>query len=269
MTAQEFIGDWVNLVDHHQAAHVLIRDLLSPESASSDPIHRHFFEWYARFDIVAGIVSGNEMVLGRDWYIAREEYDAKEAANHPNDIEKQLCLTASINRRFGLEMASLYARLSRGMLEFPHFLVEINQLGQSFERIKEILDQFATKYVVENHPDQRPLTADDIVDPYVPGILHYGPLWEANVAWIDYYSTKAMFKFQFLMATQQGTMEELMALAFEQVRLIEAVERWPEKEKGYVFGFKNSIGMAAMFLPRDERHLNWSRGIFAHIERQG
>ncbi|KAL4807104.1 hypothetical protein BDV18DRAFT_112694 [Aspergillus unguis] len=268
-TFEEYIGDWVNLVDHHQAAHFLISELLTPESASTDEVHRDLFEWYARFDIVAGIVSGNETVLGRHWYIGREEHDAREAAKYPDDIEKQLCLVFSINRRFGLEMASLYARLSRGMIEFPQFVIENNQLGQNLERVKEIIDRFATEYIVETHPGQTPLTEGDIVDPFIPGVLHYGPMWEANIALIDYYSTKAMFKFQFLMATQQGSMEELMGLAFEQARLIEAIEHWPDKEKGYVFGFKNSIGMTAMFLPRDDRHLMWSRRTFAHIERNG
>ncbi|KAL4871832.1 hypothetical protein BDV12DRAFT_163190 [Aspergillus spectabilis] len=268
-TFEEFIGDWVNLVDHHQAAHFLIRELLTPTSASSDEIHRHLFEWYARFDIVAGIVSGNEMVLGRDWYIAREEYDAREAASHPDDIEKQLALTSSINRRFGLEMASLYAKLSRGIIEFEGFLAENEQLGRTLERIGAILSRFATEYVIESYPNQQPLTEVDIVDPYVPGGLHYGPLWDVNFAWIDYYSTKAMFKFQFLMATKQGSMEELMALSFEQVRLIETIQRWPDKEIGYTFGFKNSIGMASMFLPRDNRHLMWSRRVFALLEQNG
>ncbi|KAL2834419.1 hypothetical protein BDW59DRAFT_47201 [Aspergillus cavernicola] len=268
-TFEEFIGDWVNLIDHHQAAHVLIRELLTPESASCDDIHRHLFEWYARFDIVAGIVSGNEMVLGRDWYIAREEYDAKAAADHPDDIEKQLALTSSINRRFGLDMASLYAKLSRGMIDFGDFIIQNNYLGQSLERVKDILDRFATAYVIQSYPNQKPLTEDDIVDPYVPGGLHYGPLWDANYALIDYYSTKAMFKFQFLMATKQGSMEELLYLSLEQVRLMETIERWPDKEKGYVFGFKNSIGMASMFLPRDNRHLMWSRRTFALIEQNG
>ncbi|KAL2793560.1 hypothetical protein BJX66DRAFT_223065 [Aspergillus keveii] len=268
-TFEEFIGDWVNLIDHHQAAHVLIRELLTPESASFDDVHRHLFEWYARFDIVAGLVSGNEMVLGRDWYIVREEYDAKEAANHPDDIEKQLALTSSINRRFGLEMASLYAKLSRGMIDFGDFLAQNEQLGQNLDRVRDILSRFATQYIIQTYPDQKPLTKDDIVDPYIPGGLHYGPLWDANFAWIDYYSTKAMYKFQFLTATQQGSMEELMALSFEQARLIETIERWPDKEKGYVFGFKNSITMASMFFPRDNKHLMWCRRTFALMEQSG
>ncbi|KAI9368363.1 hypothetical protein BJX61DRAFT_524232 [Aspergillus egyptiacus] len=268
-TFEEFIGDWVNLVDHHQAAHVLIRELLSPESAGSDNIHRHLFEWYARFDVVAGMVSRNETILGRDWYIAREEYDAREAAKYPDDIEKQLALANSINRRFGLEMASLYAKLSRGMIEFGDFIAQNDQLGKNLERLKGILDRYGAVYIIERFPNQEPLTEDDIVDPYIPGGLHYGPLWDLNFAWIDYYSTIAMFRFQFLMATKQGSMDELLSYSLEQVRLIETIVRWPDKEKGYLFGFKNSITMASIFLPRDNRYQMWGRRIFALMEQNG
>ncbi|KAL4903607.1 hypothetical protein BDW74DRAFT_155831 [Aspergillus multicolor] len=266
---EEFIGDWVNLIDHHQAANFLIRELLSPESACLDKVHRHLFEWYARFDITAGIVSGNELVLGREWYLTVEEYDIKEAAKNPDDIEKHLSLVASISRRFGLELASLYAKLSGGMIEYGDFLIENEQLGQSLDRMKDILSQYAGQFVVETFPNQQPLTEDDLVDPYVPGRLHYGPLWEANIYWIDYYACRAMFKFQFLMTTQQDSMNELLALSYELIRLMETIERWPDKENGYIFAFKNSITVSSMFLPRDDRHFRWARRVFATLEQNG
>ncbi|KKK22354.1 hypothetical protein P175DRAFT_0494478 [Aspergillus ochraceoroseus IBT 24754] len=268
-TFEEFIGDWVNLIDHHQAAHVLIRDLLSPESASSDEIHRHIFVWYARFDVVAGILAANEVVLGREWYIKREEYDEQQAANDPDNIEKQLALASSINRRFGLEMASLYAKFSRGMIAIEDFIIQNTHLEQTLERMRGILEKFNLEYKVQTYPNQQPLTKDDIVDPYIPGGLHYGPLWEVNFAWIDYYSTKAMFKYQSMLSLRQSSLEELQSLAYEQCRLIESVHRWPDKENGYVFGFKNSIGMVAMFLPKDSKHLMWSRRKFALMEQHG
>ncbi|RDW90768.1 Zn(II)2Cys6 transcription factor [Aspergillus mulundensis] len=266
---EEFVGDWVNLIDHHQAAHFLIRQLISPESASSDKAHRHLFEWYARFDITAGIVSGNELVLGREWYVKTEEYDIKEAAENPDDIEKHMTMVSSIGRRFGLELASLYAKLSRGMIEYGDFLIENEQLGQSLERMKDTLSQYAGQYVVETFPNQQPLTGDDLVDPYVPGSFHYGPLWDVNFYWIDYYACRAMFKFQFIVSTQQGSMNELLALSYEMIRLMETIERWPDKENGYIFAFKNSITLASLFLPQDDRHFNWARRGFATLEQNG
>jgi hypothetical protein len=111
----------VNLIDHHQAAHALMRELLTPESSNLIELHTNIFLWYARFDVVAGILAGTEAILGRDWYMAKEQYDANQAALYPDDPSKQLALVASINRRFGLDMASLYAKLSRGMIPMDQF----------------------------------------------------------------------------------------------------------------------------------------------------
>ncbi|EIT74184.1 Zn(II)2Cys6 transcription factor [Aspergillus oryzae 3.042] len=144
-TFEEFVGDWVNLIDHHQAAHALMRELLSPKSIITNELHGQIFPWYARFDVVAGILAGNEMVLGREWYIAKEDYDAQQATKYPGNADKQLNLAASINRRFGLEMASLYAKLSRGMIPIDEFIIQNDQLGQTLERMREILEKFQKK----------------------------------------------------------------------------------------------------------------------------
>ncbi|RAK99141.1 Zn(II)2Cys6 transcription factor [Aspergillus ibericus CBS 121593] len=269
-TFEESIGDWVNLIGHHQAAHALVREILTPESASLNELHSNIFTWYARFDVVAGILAGNETILGREWYIAKEEYDAQQAALHPGDVEKQLALANSINRRFGLEMASLYAKLSRGLIPINEFMVHNEVLGQTLERVRGILETFHnSEYTVRDYPYRVPLTPEDIVDPYIPGGLHHGPLWEVNMTWIDYYSTKAMYKYQTLLSVKQSSVEELGALSMELARLMEAVDRWPVKENGYILSFKNSIGMAAMFCPRDERYIMWARRKFAQLEQSG
>ncbi|KAJ5112495.1 hypothetical protein N7532_000540 [Penicillium argentinense] len=269
-TFEEYIGDWVNLIDHHQAAHALVREILTPESSNTVELHTNIFLWYARFDIVVGIVAGTEAVLGRDWYIGKEQYDAEQAALYPNDPAKQLALVASINRRFGLEMASLYARLSRGLIPMDQFVVQNQQLGQTMERAKNIIREFDnSEYTVRSYPNQQPLTDDDIVDPYVPGVLHTGPLWDANYAWIDLLSTELMFKYQTMLALRQPLLPELQNLAFEQCRLLETIDRWPNKGYGHCIGFKNSIGLSSMFLTKDAKHQMWSRRKLAMMEQHG
>ncbi|KAF7585233.1 hypothetical protein BBP40_011610 [Aspergillus hancockii] len=269
-TFEEYIGDWVNLIDHHQAAHALMRELLTPESVTTNELHGHIFPWYARFDVVAGILAGCEMVLDREWYMAKEDYDAQQATRYPEDADKQIAWAASINRRFGLEMASLYAKLSRGMIPINEFIIQNDQLGQTIEKVKSILEKFNnSEYTVWEYPDKQPLTEDDIVDPYIPGGMHRGPLWDVNVAWIDYYSTKAMYKYQSLLSVKQSSPEELAGLAMEQCRLIETIERWPEKENGYMVAFKNSIAMACLFAPKNSKHVMWGRKKFVQLERNG
>ncbi|KAL2012669.1 hypothetical protein VTN00DRAFT_194 [Thermoascus crustaceus] len=269
-TFEEYVGDWVNLVDHHQAAHTLVHELLTPETVNTNKLHRNIFVWYARFDIVAGLLAGNETILSRDWYISTEEHDAKEAAEHPNDVDKQLSLFNSRNRRFAMDMASLYAKLSRGMIPMDHFIVQNEQLSQLFESLRNLLTRFDnSEHAVQSYPHKKPLVASDIVDPYFPGRFFKGPLWPVNFAWIDLLATALMFKYQSCMALQQQDFSELVDLALEQCRFIETIERWPQKENGTVIAFHDSIGITSMFLPKDDRHIMWCRRKLALTEQNG
>lgn len=267
---EEYIGDWVSLIDHHQAAHALICELSTSESINTNETYRQIFSWYARFDVAAGILAGSETILSREWYISREEYDAEQALRYPNDIDKQLTYAASITRRIGLDMASLYAKLSHGMISMEEFMVQNDQLSQNLEYIKNILKQFDdSESAVTSYSHKVALTCDDIVDPYLPGGLYQGPLWDLNFAWIDLLSVTLMFYYQSYMTLQQPPPSELESLALEQCRLIETIDRWPDKPNGYFIGFKNSISLSSMFLPNDEKHRMWCRRKFAKMERNG
>ncbi|KAJ5543697.1 hypothetical protein N7513_007205 [Penicillium frequentans] len=269
-TFEEYTGDWVNLIDHHQAAHALMRELLTPDSSNLNELHTNIFLWYARFDVVAGILAGTEAILSRDWYLAKEQFDAEQAALDPDDALKQLSLVASINRRFGLDMASLYAKLSRGMIPFEDFAVQNEQLGRTIERAKNIMRAFDdSEYTVRSYPNKLPLTEDDIVDPYVTGRIHEGALWDANYIWIDLLSTELMYKYQTMLALRQPLLPDLTKLAWEQAQLMETIDRWPEKENGACIGFKNSIGLTSMFLPRDVKNQMWCRRRIAQMEQTG
>ncbi|KOS36637.1 hypothetical protein ACN38_g12603 [Penicillium nordicum] len=269
-TFEEYIGDWMNLIDHHQAAHAIMLKLITPESANVNELHTNIFLWYSRFDVIVGILAGTETVLGRDWYIAKEQYDAEQAAIYPDDPSKQLALVASINRRFGLDMASLYAKLSRGMISMDQFATQNEHLGEWLEQSKTILRTFDDyEYKIQHYPQKQPLTEDDVVDPYVPGVLHRGPLWGINYAWIDVLAAETMYKLQTMQSLQQPLLQDLHELAKKQCRLIETMIRWPYKENGYCLNFKNSIGMLGMFLPREHKYQMWARRKLALLEQHG
>ncbi|KAJ6012072.1 hypothetical protein N7499_012957 [Penicillium canescens] len=269
-TFEEYIGDWMNLIDHHRAAHALMLELLTPESANVNELHTNIFLWYARFDVVVGILAGTETVLNRDWYLLKEQYDADQAAIYPDEPSKQLALVASINRRFGLDMASLYAKLSRGMVSMEQFAAQNEQLGLMIEHAKAILRTFDDyEYKVQEFPHQLPLTEDDVTDPYAPGGLHRGPLWDFNYAWIDILSTETMYRYQAMLVLGQNQLPDLQELAEEQCRLIETMDRWPHKDNGYCIMFKNSIGIASMFLPKERKYQMWSRRKMALMEQNG
>ena len=219
--------------------------------------------------MVAGILTGNEVVLPQEWYLSKEKHDAQQAALYPRDVQKQIDFAGSINRRVGLDMASLYAKLSRAAIPFDEFMVQNAALGQTLERMKNILIAVDDpEHTVQTFPDQRPLTEEDPFNPYIPGVLHQGPLWRLNFAWIDYLSTKTMYLYQSCRALQQP-LTEPENLALEQCQLIEAITRRPNKESGYFLSFNNCMGISCLLLPKDEKHIMWARRKLVQMEQNG
>lgn len=265
---QEFTGDWVNLVDHHQAANTLIHELMTPESACEIEMHRHIFLWCARFDLVAGLLAGNETILSREWYITTEEYDAQEVSEDLGNVQKQLSLFNSRNRLFAMDMASLYAKLSRGMIPMEQFLAQHQQLSLAMEDLRSILTQFDTsEHAMTSYPHR--LLTETGADPYTPGRFYQGRLWDVNFAWIDFLATSLMFKYQSSLVLRQQSSSELESLALEQCRLMETIDQWPKKENGTVIAFHSSLGLASLFLPKDIEHTMWVRRKLALAEQHG
>ena len=248
-------------------------ELLTISSINTDPLHRSIFEWHARFDVMASILADSEAILSRDWYIAREEHDAEQATKDPESVFKQLILINSINRRLGMDMASLQARLSNGMVSLDQYALFNLQLAHRMHALRSRLHQLNDpEHTVVSFPNREPLTDDDIVDPYVPGILHTGPLWDLNFAWLDFHATELMFNFKSYTSLRHRSLIQparLAKQAFDICQLAEAVDRWPDMENGYLVSLKNCIGMASIFLPSSHRHHLWCRRKFAKMEQNG
>lgn len=261
----------MSLIDHHQAANALMLELLTPDSINTSDLHEHLFVLYARFDVVVGILAGHETVLSRDWYVAKEVYDREQAAMYPDDLDKQIKLACSLNRRSGLDLAALCAKVSHGMISRDEFETRSDHLSQTFEKIKDILLRYSdSEHIVRTFPNKKPLTEDDIVDPYVPGSIHQGPQWELNFMWIDLLATILMFKWQRLLILQRTPLSELQDLCMEICRLMETIDRWPAtKEPGYLIGFKNALGFACFFIPQTEQCTMWCRRNLARLEQNG
>ncbi|KAK2765135.1 hypothetical protein FQN54_008834 [Arachnomyces sp. PD_36] len=269
-TFEEYIGDWVNLVDHHQAAHRMLLELFSVDEVNKVDADRNIFVWYCRFDVIAGLLAGNETRLGREWYVVHEEYHTQEALKAPNDPTIQLALFSAQSRRFAMDMASLFAKLSRGEIPLEEFQVQNEQLTDVIESMRSILQRLHDpQHTVQSYPDKQPLGMDDIVDPYIPGAFYADSLWQLNLGWVDLFPTILMHRFQTCLVSQQDATAEFESLALEEFRLIETIYRWPTKPEGTMIICQSGIALSAMFLPKDHRHMMFARKRLAVVEQNG
>ncbi|EEP77834.1 predicted protein [Uncinocarpus reesii 1704] len=267
---EEFVGDWVNLIDHHQAAHRMLVELYSPESINVDYFHRHILLWYNRYDVMAGLMSGNSMVLSREWYIADEEFSMQDSFDHPHDLNKKVMAWGARTRRFAMDMASLFAKMSHGLITLEQFKAEKEIVDNTWSELHQFVETMKDpRYLVLSYPHQQPLEPDAVFDPYAPGVIYGDELWEVNFCFMELITATLLYKYQTAPILQNLDLSELKTMAMEQAQRIETLSRWPNRPEEMHLWFMSPLGMAVLFLPHDEKYNMWCRKKMARNEQLG
>ena len=269
-SGQEFLGDWVNLLSHQKAAYKMLLELYSPETITHTETRRKILIWYTRFDLFAGLMSGAAAVLSREWMAALEQFYATLSHQDPKNLDYTMEIHTACHRLIAIDMALIFAKLPRGEISISEFHRQNDLIAERIQSMKRQVERLhMPEYLVmsfEGAPERDP---DDIVDPYVPGLLYKHPLWTLNFIRIDLCAIEALHRYQTALILQQQPPTDLQQLALEQCRLIEAVERWPGSPAGSFLLAQAGLGLICLFLPKDEKHIMWCRRKVAKVENIG
>lgn len=270
-TSQEYLGDWVNLIGHQKAAYSMLTELYCVESITRDELRRKILAWYARFDLFAGFMSGYETVLGREWFAANEQFHTEQAQQRSEDIHSQIEAAIASHRVIALDMALLFAKFKLGCIALPDFQRENEVLAGRIRNRKQSLEPLLSdnRFIVPSFEGGPKRDEDDIVDPYKPGGLFRGPLYQLNFILMDWLGTSIMHTYQTALIMQHHPPPYLAEMALEVCRIFETIEYWPMSAPGSLLSAQAGLGIAALFVPKDERHTMWLRRKLARIEGQG
>ena len=269
-TFEEYLGDWVNLVGHHRAAHYMLLELYTPENIMETEVTRQILSWYARFDVVAGLMAGNETVLDRRWYTACSQFFEDRIDTEDVDVDYSLQYIIAQNRLIGMDIAALFSKLAKGSIDMDTFRKENAGISERLETLKSRIEKLNDEYyTVTEFPYAVPLTNEDIVNPYVPGGLFRDTFWPLNYAWCDWYGIYQMHQYQTSLALGQDIPTELEQISLEECRIYEAIERYPDAPPGSSLAAHTSLALASVFLKKDDRHIMWARKKLARVERMG
>ena len=234
-------------------------------------MQRKTLEWYSRFDLFAGIMAGHNVVLGREWFCATDNYCRKQLSRSPGNIDYQIESAVAFQRLTAMDMATLFAKLPRGEISLEDFVRDNAVISERtrawIDGLRPLLDN--ETYLVDSFEGARPRQWDDIVDPYVPRRLYQGDLWSLNFLMMQGTSLEIMHKSQTAMVLQQQPPPGLYDLALDICQRFEAIEYWTHSPPGAVVAAQAVIGVASLYLPKDERHMMWCRRKLATIEGQG
>ncbi|TKA66725.1 hypothetical protein B0A49_10110 [Cryomyces minteri] len=270
-TMEEFLGDWVNLLGHQKAAYEILTELYTPRTILQNETLRRIICWYIRFDLFAGIMSGSETVLSREWFAAYHDYYLREVRNNPLDFRSIYEETMSNSRLLATDVATLFARKSKGVIDDGEFAGELEVLSASlaaWEGTRSPTMTDPSKHI-KDFPGAASRDPADIVDPFDPNFLYGDDLFTTNYALIDFWAIDLMFRFQLATVERKTPSPETEALAFKMCKMFEALEYYQQKLPGAILAAQATLSIASLILPKDQKHMTWCRKKFAKIESHG
>lgn len=250
----------------------MLLELYSPDSIMESEVQRKILSWYSRFDVFAGLMSGNETMLAREWFCANEDYYRHQSRECPNNINYEIETAIASHRLIAMDMAVLFAKLPRGAISLESFIIENKELALRISTWKQHLDILLTyaRSAFETVEVEKKSVTTDVIDPYMPGgIDDKEGLWTLNFLLMDGYAMDVMHRYQSALMLQQPPPSELEKLALKLCGMFEAIESWPTGPSGVVLSAQAALGIAILFLPKDDRHTLWSRRKLAKIEGLG
>ena len=90
-----------------------------------------------------------------------------------------------------------------------------------------------------------------------------------NFVLLDFWAIDLMFKYNMAKLKGMTNTSELTSIALNSCKMFEAVQYSAVGPEGAIIGCQASLGIASLFLPKDQRHTTWSREKFALIEQLG
>lgn len=233
-------------------------------------LRRKILAWYLRFDVTGGLMAGHSAVLGRNWFLSMEDYYHQQSLSYPMSIDYKIEATIARHRLLAGDLALLYAQLPRGEITVEDFALESDRYSVQIDKWRENLDPVFRdeSYLVKSF-EGRKATSEDIVDPYLPGGLYKGALFTFNFMIMDWHAINLMHKHKTAVLLRRRPPPEVRELALHICRLFEAIDYWPESPPGALVKAQGSLGLAIVFLPRDEKHILWCRRKLAKVESLG
>lgn len=237
-----------------------------------DETRRKIINWYIRFDLIAAMMAGGETALGREWFAAAAEFYTRQVQDRPNDLGARFEDFFATCRLLATDVTLLMAAKTKNNINDEQFQSGVQHLTQQFAKFGNTISNaftdpscFAKSFPrAPNGPGE-----EDLFDFRDPNFLYAGEFSTMNFVLLDHWAIDLMFRYQVRMISGQPLTPELRAIALKKCKMFEAIQYGEEGGPMAMLGSQASLGILALFLPKDQKHTAWCRRKFADIERLG
>ena len=268
---QEYLGDWVNLMNHQKAALALITTLYTPEKMCTHESLRKVLQWYARFDIFVGILSGAATQMGREWFVKQAEFYQKQCEEHPDGLEWIYEERYAWTRVTGYDLRTFMRKRAAGEMDDEEFHRELkvydNLVGNLYSTINPLLLDASKR--IPDISEGRTRSPDDIIDPYEPNLLFGEELYDTNMVMHDTTGFELLYRNLVGVATGEFDHAAIRETCLRQCQLYEAATLYSGSPPGIRFSMQAGLALSVLFLRASEQEIWWARRAFAQIETNG
>lgn len=258
-------------MSHQKAALALITTLYTPEKMCDHESLRKVLQWYARFDIFVGILSGSATQLGREWFVSQFEFYKKQCEEHPGELAWLYEDRYAWSRLTGYDLRAFMRRRAAGELGDAEFNEKLEYYDKLVERIYDDVHPLLrddSKRIADIAEGRKP-DAEDIVNPYEPNVLFGGDLYETNMVVHDMIGFELLYRNLVGMATGKFDNDAIRKTCLRQCQLYEAATLYSGSPPGIRFSMQAGLALSILFLRANEKEVWWARRAFAQIETNG
>ncbi len=213
-------------------------------------------------------MAGHELLLGRHWFCVNDNYYRQQLSQDSRNIDLRIQSAMARHRLTAMDMAVLFARMSRGEMTVKDFMQDNALITQRIDiwmnDLKPLLND--PRYLVTSFEGARQQDPDGIVNPYLREDFYQGIRWSVILLQLDWTAMGIMHEGQTALILQQQPSLKLQQLASEICQLLEAIEHWPHSPPVAVVAAQAALGLAAPYLPKVQKYTMWCRQRLARFE---
>lgn len=251
----------MNLMEHRNAASQIITRLWNAVTMAETWELRMVFNWFSYFDVLVAMIAGHQTTVSAEWPTQNQQAVLRAHQADPNNldllIEESLCGF----RDLAMSVSIMTAKRAQNQITMEEFLLESNRMLRVTEQWRAKLNSVMFEDAV---------TLPEAKDcPFKPAPVHRGTRWPVNYLEIDYWALLIMLKHQIALTNSTGPEETLANYAIRICERLAGIEACPDAPSGCLLAAQASIGLAALWIPNDQRYRQWVQKQLAKAEQMG
>jgi hypothetical protein len=98
------------LLGHQKAAYEILTELYTPQTIMENEMSRVILGWYLRFDALASLMTGSEMVLDREWPSYAQDFFEQKVSRESTNLNWKIELVFAQLRLIAMDMSTVFAK---------------------------------------------------------------------------------------------------------------------------------------------------------------